>query len=296
MDLKVTLSNIEYLKDFTQLNIKAIIVGMNQFSDRFNRYFSYFELDEIIKQAKALSIDVYVSVNAMIQEDELELLEKHLLMLKQKDIKGIYFNDFAVYNIAYENDMLSKLIYIPDTLITNSLDALFLLKQGIKSVVAAKELTLDEIVKMAKKLKNMELIIHGRINLSYSKRFFLRNYFKHIGKNKEVIDNHTLRIKEETRDTMMPIIETKYGTSIYSDMSLCSYNEFEILKRYLSAGIIDDIFMSKEELIDSINSYRLVGGKITAQDIDLYMKKRYPESNYGPCFYYEKTSKTKEGK
>lgn len=179
---------------------------------------------------------------------------------------------------------------------TNSLDALFLLNQGLKGIVAAKELTLDEIIKMAKRVKKMELIIHGRINLAYSKRFFLSNYFKHIGKKYNVLDNYHLKIKEETRDTLMPILETKYGTSIYSDMSLCSYLEYEHLKRYLSAGIVDDIFMSKEELFDSINSYLLIGGKIDVKDIDLYMKKRYPESNYGACFYYEKTTKIKEAK
>lgn len=296
MNLRVTLSNIEYLPTLANLGVEGVIVGMNQFSDRFNHYFSYADLDEIIDICKTLHIHVYVSVNAMVQEDELIELQEHLKRLKEKDIQAIYFNDFSVFQLAKSLQIVPKLIYTPDTLITNSLDAVFLLHQGLQAVVAAKELTLEEVLSMSKRIKRMELIIHGRINLSYSKRFFLRNYFKHLGKEQNTLDDYSLKIKEETRDTYMPIIETKYGTSIYSDMSLCSYLEFEELKKHIQVGIIDDIFMSKEELFDSIKCYLMIGGKISTHDIDLYMKRKYPESNYGSCFYYEKTSKTKEAK
>lgn len=294
MNLRVTLSNIDYLRFFKDYNIEGVIVGLDRFSDRFNSYFTIDQLKEIIVLSKLNNLNVYVNLNVMIEEDEIDDLRHYLKELYKLELTGIYFNDFALLNIAYDLGMAHKMIYSADTLITNSLDALFYLKQGIKSVVVAKEITLNELIKMGQRCDNLELIIHGRINLSYSKRMFLTNYMNYINSDYPVKDNYHLTIKEETRDTRMPIIETKYGTSIYSDMSLCSFIEYDSLKALFSVGIIDDIFMSKDELLDTLGAYFELN-QANAIMIDKKFKDKYPRVNYGSCFYYDKTTKTKEG-
>lgn len=99
------------------------------------------------------------------------------------------------------------------------------------------------------------MIIHGRINLSYSKRHFIDSYYSFLGVDHNLQDNFNLRIKETTRDGFMPILETQYGTSVFCDSSLCSLVSFKTLSQAVSVGIIDDIFMQENELFDSLDFY-----------------------------------------
>lgn len=293
MDLRITLSDIDDIENLKQLGINGVIVGMEFFSDRFKHFFSYEELSIIVSKAKALNIDVFVSVNVMIEEDELYNLRKHLIKLLKFDLKGIYFNDFAVLQIAEELNFQNLLIYQADTLMTNAFDAQVLMQEGIQACVIAKELTLKEVLNIASRESYFEFIIHGYINLSYSKRNFLTNYFNFLNVSKDIKDNYNLKIKEETRQSFMPIIETKYGTSIFSDVALCSFKEFFELKKCLKAAIIDDIFLTKEEVFDALYLYK----NLTKENADQSFEKlqnKYPNTCYGSCFYYDKTARKKE--
>lgn len=293
MDLRITLSDINDIEKFKECGVNGLIVGMEFFSDRFNKLFSYDDLSIIVNDAKKFGLDVFVSVNVMIEESDLYDLRKHLIKLLKFDLKGIYFNDFAVLQIADELNFKHLLIYQSDTLMTNAFDAQVLMQEGIQACVIAKELTLKEVLNIASRADYFEFIVHGYINLSYSKRNFLTSYYNFLKVDRQVIENFNLKIKEDTRDGLMPIIETKYGTSVYSDTVLCSFNELLELKKYLKAAIVDDIFLSKEEIFDALYLYMNLNEESAKFSFEK-LQAKYPDTNYGTCFYYDKTARKKE--
>lgn len=293
MKLRVVLSKKSYLNRLKDYDIEGVIVGVKGFSDRFNACFELSELPTLAKEIKSLGFKLYVNLNVMIEEKQLDHLRLVLQELLKLDLDGIYFNDFAILSIADEWNFKHLLIYQSDTLMTNSLDALCLINFGIKSVVIAKELTLDEILVLSSHCQNIEMIIHGRINLSYSKRHFIDSYYSFLGVEHNLQDNFNLRIKETTRDGFMPILETQYGTSVFCDSSLCSLVEFKTLSTAVSVGIIDDIFMQENELFDSLDLYTRIDELDPTVALS-ELRNKYPLANYGPCFYYDKTAKKKE--
>ena len=279
----VTLSNIEYIKDFKKYNIDGIIIGLNNVSCRFNTYYNISDIQPIIDEG----LDVYININRIIHEDNLIYINDILYKLKDYNISGIFFNDLSIITLAKQYNLLNKLIYNPDTLLTNKYDINFYMDYGLLSTVISKEITLDEILNILKVCSNQSLIIHGRLNMSYSKRQFIKSYLKYINLDHPINNNYNLSLIESTRDYKMPIIEDQYGCSIFTDFTLYSIDEYNILSlNNLGYGIIDDIFMGYNELIDTLKLY---DNKI---DKHLFLDT-YQSSNYSTGYYYQETNLVK---
>ena len=240
MNLLCTLSSKDRL-DAIFPYVDGGICG-SYFSDR--HYYSLSDMQAIAKRCKALSLDFYVLMDTMVKEEDISLLYEYLHFLKDLDVDGIYFADLAVLEAARELGIEKK----------------------IKSVVLAKEITLDEMMKIADNTKHrVDAHLFGYQKMSSSKRHFLTNYFNHIASHRDLKDNMNLRIIEETRNYSMPILENEYGTKIYSDYILCMYAESLLLADKINNGIIDE-----EEL-----------------------KSRYHDVTFDKGYLYQKTNITK---
>ena len=291
MELLVTLKKIEYLKKLKEFGVKGVICGTPVFSSRF--FFNLEELKQIKQECVNNGLDLYVSIDTMIEEKDRLLLIEYLDFLKKLDVDGIYFSDLAVYSVAKDFGLEDLLIYDPTTLMTNSLDANFYLSLGISSVVLAREITLEEILNIAKRTDNrVEMQIFGYLKTATSKRRFLSNYFKHLGQTYDVTDKESLRIVEETRDYEMPILENKYGTQIFTDYILNTYIEYPVLSKVLKRGIIDDIFLSEAELFDVLRDYSSLN-EDNASLLLNNLKLKYYDRSFDTGYLYQKTNTTK---
>ena len=288
MNILLTLSNINYLKDLYKYPlIKGIIIGQKDFSNRFNKYYNDQELNTIINTCNKYNLDIYLSINDIIHQNQLDKLDNYINKISKLPFKGIYFNDISIITLARKYNILNKLIYNPDTLLTNYHDCNFHLNNGILAIQLSKEITLDDIINCLKNTKNVHYIIHGYLNMSYSKRPFLKSYFQYINKSYNYLNNYNLRLIEATRNTKMPILEDDKYCSVFTDFILESYNQIDILTKYnLQYGIIDDIFLDKEHLFDILDLYH------NHIDYNLFINK-YNSFNYSNGYYYKKTNLVK---
>ncbi|MDO4499888.1 MAG: U32 family peptidase [Erysipelotrichaceae bacterium] len=236
----------------------------------------------------------YISIDALISEGDKPVLYDYLEFLKKINPDGIYFADLSVINVAKNVGLETKLIYDSGTMICNSLDANFFIKQGI-GVVLSRELSIDEVVDIIKNnLREVDMQVFGHLRMSYSKRKFLGNYFKHIGKDVDYLGADDIRLQEEGRDYVLPIIEDEYGTRIYTDYILMMYKELAHIKYVLKRMIVDDNFIEDENLVLSVirdikrltvdNSNFLIEG----------INSKYPNMNFSSGYLYKKTTKVKE--
>lgn len=289
MKLLCTLSKKENITKLRGL-VDGIICG-SHFCDR--HHYSLSTLKELALKAKESSLELYILIDVMIKEKDRALLYEYLEFIKTLDVDGIYYSDLAVLNIAKKLHMQDLLIYESDTLMTNSLDVAFTLKQGIKSVVLAREITLEEILRIASHNDGkVDLHIFGYQKMSSSKRKFLSNYFNHIGKRHDINCNENLRIVEETRDGFMPILENKNGTKIYSDFIMCMYEESLLLKDKIGRGIIDDMFIEEKVLFQVLKDYQMLNGD-NAKLLENNLKLRFNNLTFDSGYLYQKTNTTK---
>ena len=291
MELLVTLSNINLLNKYTKGNVDGLLFG-GPLSLRFN--YSLKEIEMINEYCLKESLKRYVTIDAFISEYDRVLVNDYLEFLKKLDVDGIYFTDLGIINVAGGMDLTNKLIYDPDTLLTNSLDVNFFLRQGIGTVLA-RELSFDEVKDILEKNPaKCDMQVFGHLKMSYSKRQFMTNYFKYIGKEVDVLNKRSIRLVEENRNYKLPIIEDKYGTRIYSDYVLLMYKEYLELRPLLKRAIIDDTFIEKNELIlAALRDYKRVSN-MNAEFLEENITGLYNNVSFSNGYLSNKTSKVKE--
>ena len=291
MELLLTLSNIDLLNKYSKDNIDGLLFG-GPLSLRFN--YSLKEIEMIDVYCLRNNLKRYVVIDAFISEYDRVLVNDYLEFLKKLDVDGIYFTDLGIISVAGAIGIRNKLIYDPDTLLTNSLDVNFYLRQGIGTVLA-RELSFDEVKHILEKNPGKcDMQIFGHLKLSYSKRQFMTNYFKHIGKQADVLNKRSIRLVEENRNYELPIIEDEYGTRIYSDYVLLMYKEYLELKPLLKRAIIDDTFIEKNELVLAVlRDYKRVS-IMNAEFLDENITSFYNNISFSNGYLSNKTSKVKE--
>jgi putative protease len=155
MELLVNPASYSNALALIELGVHQIYVGDNQFCTRNNCHLSLAEIEELVKQKKETKI--IVLVNRFFFEPEIKVLEKYLIALDKIKIDGVIFSDYAVNQICYEKQLTHKLIYNPETLVTNYEQFPFYIANNIQEVALARELNQNEIKEIAKNKNQMKI-------------------------------------------------------------------------------------------------------------------------------------------
>lgn len=275
MELVVHLNSRKFINDFIEIGIKNFIVGTKYFSCRQALSLDYQELKDLNEQLKDKKL--WVLVNALIEEHNLDELVDHLAKLDEIKIAGILFQDFSVLQICKENNYNFEMIYSPDTLNTNQATLNYLKTLGINSAFLAREIPLDEKMMIAKNtdLKTM-VQVHGVEYMAYSKRKLLSNYFKETGIDHGVLIDDNLTIQANAIDYRCHIYEDKFGCHVLSEKQLCTldilsnFSCFDYL--YFESLFIDDLKVVEivslyQEAINSISKETY--GKVSKELISM---------------------------
>lgn len=297
MDFIATPFRLEDLHKLKEAGANSVVIAVPFFSARGAEYFQRDDLPQVKEECTRLNLRMLVMVNRFFTEEELSILHAFLKELQHLDVDGIYYGDECVLYQAKKLGMQHKLIYAPDTLITNHADVQFYLAEGISMVSISKEITKDEICTIAKHVDgDVEVVIHGRVNMMHSKRKLISNYLDFIGKQEAIQDKRSLYIMEETRDEHMPIIEDELGTHVFSGYTLVSFKE---INAFVNAGVkhvrIDGIFHDIDYVCEAIQLYHEILNGKDPQQVEAFYMEKYPQDHVTNGFYETKTSKVKVG-
>jgi len=284
---------ISGLFDTTQLSslkCDAVYVGIEGLSHRCVKYFPTHAIAELGRLAHRKHKHLYVMLNRLYEEHELESLELFIKNIIPELVDGLVYSNHAVLVLANKYGLQGKLIHQADTLITNQADAWFYAQRN-QYVMLAKEITLTDVQLISQQHpEHFGMIIHGYLNLSYSKRPLLSNYSSLI--NQELSVDHLYYLQEETRELKMPIIEELGGTSIYSGYVLCSLEHLDEIIPHVKFLWIDPIFMTSDQQELVVDLYhQVLNGQLTA---DLALQRLPSQYVYSDGFYHSRTWKTKQ--
>ena len=297
LDIIATPFKKDDIHKLKEAGASSVVIATPFFSARGAACFDREELFDIKRICIQETMSMYVLVNRFFTEEELSSLIDFLKELKALDVEGIYYGDECVLYEAEKLGMKDRLIYAPDTLITNHEDVNFYLEEGIRMVSISREITKDEICGIAQKaIGDIEVLIHGRVNMMHSKRTLVTNYLRFLGNDEDIKNKHSLYIMEETREEHMPILEDELGTHVFSGYTLASFEE---LKDFVNAGVghvrIDGIFHDIDYVCEAVRLYQTILQGEDAKHIMEDYQKRYAQDHVTSGFHYTKTSKVKAG-
>ena len=148
----------------------AIYLGYKFYGAR--AYANNFKIDEIeslIRIAHLLNVKVYVTVNTLIKESEIDDCLSLIKKLYQANVDGVLMQDLGLITLAHA--MFPSLVIHASTQLNviSMENALELEKLGVSRIVIAREANLDFVREIKEKTKlEVEVFVHGALCNSYS--------------------------------------------------------------------------------------------------------------------------------
>jgi putative protease len=171
---EMLITAIEAGADAVYLGIKGI--NMREGANNF----SLNELNKIVKYSHKNKIQVYLTLNTIIYDNELKKIEKIIKKAKDVKIDAIICWDLAVISLCRKYKIP---IHLSTQASVSNIEAIKqYYKLGITRFVLARELTLKQIKKIIKDAKKIsekieiETFIHGAMCVSVSGRCFISQF------------------------------------------------------------------------------------------------------------------------
>ena len=202
--------------------------------------FSDGQLEEAVRIVHDLGRRIYVTCNTLPREYELELLPQYLGFLQDIGVDALIIADLGVLTLA--NRYAPRIAKHVSTQlgVVNSETAEFLHREGVDTVVLARELTVEEIFSIRKKVSRelkLECFVHGAMCVSFSGRCLLSNYLSNRDANRGQCAQPCrwkYHLVEETRPGQFFEITEDKGTFILNSNDL---RMIEHLDELIDAGI-----------------------------------------------------------
>lgn len=155
-----------------QYGADAVYLGLSRHSARAEAVnFTPEQLMSITAYAHSLRPKraVYVAINTLVRDDELNGVIESLDAASQANVDGIILQDFAVYSLIRRYFPNLKAHASTQMAVHNREGAQALAELGFSRVVLARELSFDEIKDITQNVKiETEVFIHGALCYSYS--------------------------------------------------------------------------------------------------------------------------------
>lgn len=148
----------------------AVYLGGTKFGARaYAENFTEEELVACIRYGCLFGVKVYLTVNTLLKEQELEELSEYLKPLCKAGLRGVIVQDLGVLSkIRAEFPTLELHASTQMTLCT-SYGVELLKAMGVSRIVPARELSLEEVVEMKRRTGlELETFIHGAMCYCYS--------------------------------------------------------------------------------------------------------------------------------
>lgn len=263
----------------------AVYFGGKDFSLRANaKNFTREDIKEAVEYAHSLSKKVYVTVNIVFHNEDINGLEDYLRFLGSISVDGIIASDILVIKKIKELGINTKIIVSTQASTLNHEAAKFYKSLGVGQIVLARE-AMKEDIKRIKDETGLEIecFIHGAMCTSISGKCIMSNYMTGRDSNRggcAQICRWRFNENEDKPFTMTPK-DLNYMDYI-GDMIESGVNTFKVEGRMRSIYYIATVILCYRRVID-----KLLEGTLTKEDKEYYLRilNRCANRDSAPQFF-----------
>ncbi|MBR4830652.1 MAG: U32 family peptidase [Bacilli bacterium] len=261
-ELLAPAGDLERLKWAIDYGADAVYLGGKEFSLRSNaKNFSIDEIKEGVKYAHDRNKKVYVTVNILFHEDDINGLINYLKKLEDAKVDAIISSDLFILDLIKKENINLEVHLSTQKSSLNSEAVKFYLNSGVKRVVLARECSLSDMKSIKDKTNaDMEVFIHGAMCMGYSGRCTLSNYFTNRDSNRgacaqicrwvfDLYDGDN-KISDETKFSFAP--KDQQLLLYIKELMEIGVNSFKIEGRMKSIYYLATILSVYRKVIDGI--------------------------------------------
>lgn len=302
-ELLAPAGDIERLKVALLYGADAVYIGGPLLNLRANAInFTMDEIKEAVSFAHSMNKRVYVTVNILLHNEELDSVLSYLKDLEKCQVDAIIVSDPSIIKVALDNTNLE--VHLSTQASTLNIEAArFWKDQGVSRIVLGRELTKKEIKNIIDEVDiEIETFIHGAMCAGYSGRCVMSNFLTHRDANRggcsqicrwdfRLLDKNKNEIKGE-----MPFTFCSKDLSLLSylpDMVDIGISSFKIEGRmrstYYIATIVSiyrkaiDLYWNKKDKYEyNVEYERILRSCANRDSVPQFFNGKYDES----CSYY----------
>ena len=156
----------------------AVYIGASRFGARSAAGNSINDIRQLCEYARPFGVKVYVTVNTILYDDEIDDTRQLLHDLQEIGVDAILVQDMAVLKLMEEYSFTSHLHASTQTDNRTPEKVRWLRDLGFSRVVLARELSVDEIAEIHREVPDVELevFVHGALCVSYSGLCYASQY------------------------------------------------------------------------------------------------------------------------
>ncbi|WP_409228399.1 peptidase U32 family protein [Gudongella sp. SC589] len=287
IELLAPAGDLEKLKMAIIYGADAVYLGGEAFGMRkASKNFTLEDIEEGVRFAHERGKKVYVTLNIVPHDKDMEGVEEYALDLQQIGVDAFIVSDPGMFTVIKRTTPDMEIHISTQASVTNYETIMFWYNLGVRRIVLARELSFEEIENITSKLPedlDIEAFVHGAMCMSYSGRCLISNYM--TGRDANMGDcaqpcRYKYHVVEEKRPgEYFPIEEHEEGTFLFNSKDLCM---IEHLPQVIDSGIlslkIEGRVKSSYYVATVIRSYRMA--------LDAYLED--PENyKYNPAWLDE---------
>ena len=284
-ELLLPAGDLERLKIAIDYGADAVYIGGYDYSLRANaNNFSLDEIKEAVDYAHKRDKKIYVTVNMIFHNEDLDGLDDYLCKLDKIGIDSYIVSDFAVIEAIKRLKLKTKFFISTQKSITNLEAVKFYKSLGAYRVVLAREATREDIKFIKENIDTeVEVFIHGAMCTSYSGRCVMSNY---------------VTLRDSNRGGCSQVCRFTFNNDTPYDYAFSSkdLNMIDYISDMMDLGVesykVEGRMKSLYYIATVANAYRTIMDKkinntLTKKDINYYKKVLNRVSNRDniPQFY-----------
>lgn len=253
-ELLAPAKNIDIAKQAIDCGADAVYIGSVSFGARQNASNSIEDIEELVKYAHKFYVKVFVTVNTIITNDEIDDVRQLIKKLYKIGVDALIIQDMAILEMFINSELPPIPLHISTQCDNRLVEKVgFFSKIGLPRVVLARELSLKQIKEIHKMHPKIELecFIHGALCVSYSGQCYLSQFIGGRSANKG-------QCAQPCRKRYS-LIDDK-GNIIASDkhlLSLKDFNTSDIIEKMVDIGVKS--FKIEGRLKDEVYVKNVVG-------------------------------------
>ena len=301
MELLAPAGNFEKFLTALHFGADAVYLAGNRFGLRaFAGNFSDEEIKEAVKIAHKMWKKVYITLNIIAKDEDFEGLKEYLEFLQETEVDAVIVADIGVMEFVRKYAPKLDIHISTQANIINSYTANFFADLGVKRLILARELSLEQIKKLRQNLPKeveIEVFVHGAMCMAYSGRCLLSNYLTGRDSNHgECVQACRWKyyVREVSRDDELEVEEDEKGSYIFNskDLNMLSY-----LKELKEAGVdsikIEGRMKSSYYVATVVNAYRMALDMLPEKPTEELEKELLKASHrrYTTGFYFDEENR-----
>ena len=244
--------DLERLKIACLYGADAVYIGGKDYSLRANaNNFSLEEIKEACDFAHNLGKKVYLTLNIVFHNEDIDGVEKKKKKVVEAGIDAFIVSDLFI--VKYIHDNYNVEVHLSTQASTTNVESVkFLMNEGVKRVVLAREVGLKEIKEIIDETGvDVECFIHGAMCTFYSGRCVLSNYFTNRDSNRggcAQVCRFNFDIDDRPFSMAVKDLNASY---IIKDMIEAGVASLKVEGRMRSAYYLATVISSYRKIIDS---------------------------------------------